>query len=105
VCFSVALECCKCARMRFHCAAVLVVLSICAPRGNTADDAMQMNVHKTLYPFYNTKKMPCVTVTITTNASMVAIARYISITKIYTVGYMQIFNTGHLFSSKHCHDL
>ena len=30
-CFSIALKCCKCARMRFHCATVLVVLSICAP--------------------------------------------------------------------------
>ena len=33
--------------------------------GNIADDAMQMDVHKTLYPFYATKKMPHVTVTIT----------------------------------------
>jgi len=37
--------------MRFHCAKVLVVLSICALRGNITDDAMQMDVHKTLYPF------------------------------------------------------
>ena len=64
-CFSIALECCKCARMRFHCATVLVVLSICALRGNIADDAMQIDVHKTLYPFYTTKEMPYVTVTIT----------------------------------------
>jgi len=28
--FSIALECCKCARMKFHCATVLVVLSACA---------------------------------------------------------------------------
>jgi len=33
--------------------------------GYTADDAMQMYVHKTLYPFYTTKEMPLVTVTIT----------------------------------------
>jgi len=39
-CFSIALQCCKYARMRFHCATVLLVLSICALRGNTADDAM-----------------------------------------------------------------
>ena len=51
--------------MRFHCATVLVVLSICALRGNIADDAMEMDVHKTLYPFYTTEKMPRVTVTIT----------------------------------------
>jgi len=25
--------------------------------GNIADDAMQMDVHKTLYPFYTTKEM------------------------------------------------
>jgi len=30
-----------------------------------ANDAMQMDVHKTLYPFYTTKKRPHVTVTIT----------------------------------------
>jgi len=34
-------------------------------RGNIADVAMQMDVPKTLYPFYTTKKMPHVTVTIT----------------------------------------
>jgi len=39
------------------------------------------------------------------NASLAAIARYISITTFYTVGYLQIFNAGHFFSSKHCHDL
>ena len=70
-----------------------------------ADDAMQMDVHKTFYPFYTTKKMPHVTVTITKKASLAAIARYISFTIIYTVGYLQIFNAGHFFSSKHCHDL
>ena len=31
----------------------------------TSDDAMQMDIHKTLNPFYTTKKMPRVTVTIT----------------------------------------
>jgi len=65
---------------------------------------MQMDVRKTLYPFYNTKTMPHVTVTII-NASLTAIARYISITTISTVGYLQVFNAGHFFSSKHCHDL
>jgi len=39
------------------------------------------------------------------NASLAAMARYISITTVYTVGYLHIFNTGHFFSSKHCHDL
>jgi len=72
-------------------------------KGNIADDAMQMDVHKTLYPFYTTKKMLHVTVTITKNALLAAIARYISIMTIYTVGYLQIFNAGHFFSSKHCH--
>ena len=64
-----------------------------------------MDVHKTLYPFYTTKKMPRVTVTITKNASLAAIARYISITTIHTVRYLQIFNAGHFFSRKHCNDL
>ena len=90
--------CCKYARMIFHCATVLVVLSICALRGNIADDAMQMD-DKSLYPFYTTKEMPHVTVTITKNALLAAVARYISITTIYTVGYLQIFNTGHFFSA------
>jgi len=72
--------------------------------GSIADDAMQTDVHKTLYPFYTTKKMPNVTVTITKkNASLAAIGRYINITTIYTVGYLHIFNAGHFFSSKHCH--
>jgi len=65
-----------------------------------------MDVHKSLYPFYTTKEMPHVTVTITKkNASLAAVARYIGITTIYTVGYLQIFNAGDFFSSKHCHDL
>jgi len=58
-CFSIALECYKCARMRLQYAAVLVVLSICVLRGNIPDNAMQMGVHKTLYPFYTTTKCPC----------------------------------------------
>jgi len=49
--------------------------------------------------------MPHITVKIIINGSLAAIARYISITTIYTVGYLQIFNAGHFFSSKHCHDL
>ena len=80
--------------MRFHCATVLVVLSICALKENIADDAMQMD-DKSLYPFYTTKEMPHVTVTITKNALLAAVARYISITTIYTVGYLQVFNTGY----------
>jgi len=74
-------------------------------RGNIAEDAMQMEVHKTLYPFYTTKKMPHVTVTITKNALLAASVMHISITTICTVHYLQIFNEGHFFSSKHCHDL
>jgi len=64
-----------------------------------------MEVHKTLYPFYTTKKMPHVTVTITKNALLAASVMHISITTICTVHYLQIFNEGHFFSSKHCHDL
>jgi len=66
---------------------------------------MQMDVHKTLYSFYTTKKMSHVAVKIIINASLAALVRYISITTIYTVGYLQIFNAEHFFSSKHCHDL
>jgi len=39
------------------------------------------------------------------NASLAGIVRYINITTIYTVGYLQIFNAGHFYSRKHCHDL
>ena len=81
--------------MRFHCATVLVVLSICALRVNIADDAMQMDVHKIALSFLHYKGNVHVTVTITKNASLAAIARYISIMTSYTVGYLQIFNTGH----------
>jgi len=66
---------------------------------------MQIEVQKTLYPFYTTKKMPHVTVTITKNISLAAIARYNNITTIYIVRNLQIFNAGHFFSSKHCNDL
>ena len=66
---------------------------------------MQIGIHETLYPFYTTKKMPHVTVTITKNASLAAIARYISIMTIYIVRNLQIFNAGHFFSSKYCNDL
>ena len=102
---SIALECCKCAGMRFHCATVLVVLSIAHLIGNIADDAMQMDAQKTLYPFYTTKKIPHVTVTLTKNASLAAIARYTSITTIYIARNLQIFNAGHFFSSNHCNDV
>jgi len=74
-------------------------------RGNIADDAMQMDVQKTLNPFYTTNKMPHVTVTITKTVSLAKITRYISITTIYIVRNLQIFNARHFFSSKHCNDL
>jgi len=51
------------------------------------------------------EEMPHVTVTITKNASLWAKARYISITTIYSAGYLQIFNAGRFFSSKHCRDI
>ena len=57
-CFSIALECCKYARIRFHCATVLVVLSNCTLRGKIADDAMQVDVNKPLYLCYTTMEMP-----------------------------------------------
>jgi len=73
--------------------------------GNIADDAMQMDVQKTLFPFYTAKKMPHVAVTITKNASLAAIARCISTTTTYIVRNLQIFIAGHFFSSKYCNDL
>ena len=81
-----------------------MVLSIFAPRGNIADDAMQMN-GKSLYPFYTTKEMPHVTVTITKNALLAAVVMYIGITTTYIVRNLQIFNAGHFFSSKYYNDL
>jgi len=56
-----------------------------------------MDVHEPLYPFYTTKEMPHVTVTITKNASLAAIARYINITTICSAGYLWIFNAGNFF--------
>ena len=64
-----------------------------------------MDVHKTLYPFYTTKKMPHVTVKSQKNASLAAVATYICITTIYSVRNLQIFNVRQIFSSKHCNDL
>jgi len=74
-------------------------------RGNIADDAVQMDVHKTLNLFYPTRKCPMLRCQSRKNASLAAVVRYINITTIYTVGYLQIFNAGHFYSSKHCHDL
>jgi len=51
------------------------------------------------------RKCPCFGNNHKKNASLAAIARYISIMIIYTVGYLHIFNAGQFFSSKHCHDL
>jgi len=71
----------------------------------TSNDAMQMDVHKTLYPFYTTKKIPRVTVTITKKHFVSSNSQVYQYTTIYTVRYLQIFNAGHFFSSKHYHDL
>jgi len=40
-----------------------------------SDDAMQIDVHKTLYPFYFTKKIPHVTVTVKKCAWLATTAR------------------------------
>jgi len=57
-----------------------------------ADNAMQMDVHKTLCPFKAAKEIPRVTATVTKMCFVgtAAIARYITI--IYTIGYLQIFS-------------
>jgi len=54
---------------------------------------------------YYKENAPCYGNNHKKNASLAAIARYVSITTIYTVGYLQVFNAGHFFSFKHCHDL
>jgi len=50
--------------------------------------------------------MPHVTVTITKKRFVGSNSQINNITS-YTVGYLQIYNVGHFFSSKrkHCHDL
>jgi len=75
-------------------------------RGNIADDAMQMDVHKTLYPFYTTKKVPHCYGNNHKKRFVGSNSQINNITS-YTVGYLQIYNVGHFFSSKrkHCHDL
>ena len=79
-CFSIVLECCKCARMRFHSQQFWSeYLHTLEGIFLTSDDAMQMDVHKALNPFCTTKEISHVTVTITKNASVTAIARYLSI--------------------------
>jgi len=55
--------------------------------------------------FLHYKGSAHVTVAITKNASLAVVATYISVTAIYTVGYLQILHARHFFSSKHCHDL
>ena len=66
-CTSIALECCKCARRRFDFTAQQFWWSwvFAHLRGNIADDAMQMDVHKMFNSFYTKKKMRRVTVAIT----------------------------------------
>jgi len=49
-----------------------------------ADDAMQMNIHKKLCPFYTTKKMPRVTVTVSKMRSLAAIASIFTIISVKT---------------------
>jgi len=63
---------------------------------------MQMEVHKTLYPFYTTKKIPHVIATVT---KLLFVGRNSQvITIIYAIGYLHIFKAGYFFSKKHCHN-
>ena len=87
--------------MRFHCATVLVVLSICAPQrehcwrcnaNGRSQNALSFLHQKENAPCHGNNHK---------NASLSAIGRYISITTIYTVRNLQIFNAGNFFSSKH----
>jgi len=63
---------------------------------------MQMDVHKSLYPLYSTRKYPVAGQQSQKCASLAAIARSIKI--IYT-GYLQIFKAGYFFSKKRGHGL
>jgi len=61
-----------------------------------ADDAVQMDVHKTLYCFYHTNKMPHVTTRVT------EMPFFGSNSQAYydnPVGYLQIFKAGSFFQS------
>jgi len=88
--------------MRFHCATVLVVLSICALRGNIADDAMEVDVNKSFLHYKG--NAPCYG----KNHKKRFVSSSSQVYWYYDnfkVGYLQIFNTRHFFSSKDCHDL
>jgi len=66
--------------------------SIFANPCQVADDAMQMDVHETLYPstrLHHKVNVPCYDNNHKKCASLAATARYI--TKIFTIGYVQIF--------------
>jgi len=64
---------------------------------------MQMDIHKSLYPFYTTNKIPMLRQESQKRGSLAAIARYITI--ISAIGYLQIFKAGYFFSKKLCHGL
>jgi len=51
-----------------------------------ADDEMQMDIHKTLFILYTTKKMPHVTARVTKLRFFGSISEHITI--IYTIGYL-----------------
>jgi len=88
--------------MRFHCTTVLVVLSICVLRGNVADDAMQVDVNKWLYPFYTAH----VTVPITKKRFVGGNSQGYQYCDNSHSRLSADFSTqGISFSSKDCHDL
>ena len=101
----IAFECCKCARMRFHCATVGGPEYLHTLEGTLL--TMQCKWTFTIRLIFSTlqENAPCYGNNHKKNASLAAIVRYINIKTIYTVGYLQIFNAGHFYSSKHCHDL
>ena len=103
-CFSIALECCKYAGMRFHCATVLVVLSICALRGNIADDAMQMDVQNSLSFLHYKGNAPCYG----NNHKKRFVGSNSQVYYYYDNLHSRLsadFQHRAFFSNKHCHDL
>ena len=73
---------------------------------NTADDAMQMNVHKTFYPFYTRKKMPHVMVTMTKKRFVGSNSQvYYYYENLDSSLSAHFQNAGYFFSSKYCRDL
>jgi len=88
-CFSIALECCKCARMRFYCTTVLVVLGISLPKREHCWRCNTNGRSQNSLSFLHYKNAPCYGNNHKKNASLAAIARYISITTLLSADFQR----------------